>query len=131
MELPRCSNGVVNQDVHAWTEKAREFVKNFSFTTEPMPYELLRTSLRNYVEMGGKNGAVTTKMVQRSDVDKDSATYIDPDLRLNIWQIWSVAFELSRINGSFDEFDETVNEMGNHCPQGDSHRLLMFISSQL
>lgn len=140
MNLPKCpGTQLVNNDVHAWTPIARRYLielkekLNLDFSKEigrQDMIEFIAVIIQKYKDKP-QHKAVIDKMVSRTITGGGGSMYEDPDLDVNIWILFDIGFDLAKSNGSIEEFSETLLEMNGHCPQGDSHRLLMFIQSQL
>jgi len=125
-------------DVHTWTPDMKIYLESLvqhfgDDFKHDVEYQELLEKIDEFKNIFKKpeHIKVVEKMLQRTLVVGKNAVYLDPDLQVNIWSLWDIAVILSRKYGTRSELEETISEMDLHCPQGDSHRLLMFIFSQI
>jgi len=128
---------LLNNDVHAQTVNFRAWLQTFPatlLTKLQRPFIGHATFFDHVLSLPSFSGGTETEAIARAAVEKMRARtdadgmYRDPDLfDINIVQLLLLAVELAIEVDCASELMETLHECAQHCPQGDSHRLLYFI----
>lgn len=123
-------------DVHSYTLQYRSFMETtgmqFTRPVEPNVWlKLIQELQSKYSHMSGAAVAIT-KMNARYNADLKG--YFDADLQTSVGpcnvarlllETWRVANTKNDVS-VFSGFGEILDDIGNHCVQGDSHRLLNY-----
>ena len=113
-----------NPDVHARTTEMRaQLIKEFPDLPNQTVQRLVDFN-RAAVEIlqiyaGNKviEQAVHKMVGRKGAVDHDLCGVMPAGLLAIVW------FDIIKVHGSFDHMRETMEDVGPHCTQGDSHRL--------
>lgn len=129
-------------DVHQLTPTLRQSIIDIipSLIKPPTDFSIeliddrLKEIMKAYVDRNEKYNdevlkkisIVLEKIYNRCKSATPVCNYIDHDLGgINIFFLLEAVWALVVIKESYDEFLETLLEMGTLCPQGDSHRLML------
>lgn len=116
----------MNVDVHAWTPEINKHVRpEFFERVEPAEFDQLVAEIAPICSAEAL--AALQKMQQRYQLILGG--YLDPDLQnSNVVAILKYVWIQLKLLKSTELLVETLQDMGQTCVQGDSHRLLFLFS---
>ena len=113
-----------DNDVHLYTRECAEFAAGLDGIFLPVTAHHIKNLIKALRDrFGDKFEPLFQKMFNRTVETADGFVYYDRDTNTNIWRLMSITLSLP------DLLEETLEEMGGHCVQGDSHRLISLIAT--
>lgn len=123
-----------DNDVHTHTAAVRGFLDSLHPQIREMLYmefcndDLLAEACLALGEGDDAVSQVLDKMLTRGRSADGQHSYLDPDLGgVNILCVLVYTYYWARRRNALPEMKETLRECAQHCPQGDSHRLLYLL----